>query len=110
MTDFKPYVGRKRTSGTGCISQINDHLFEGRYSLMWIDGKKRLQNVYAHTRKEKLKVLIEEMITEFAELKRQKAKETLPPRPQRSKRKEIKECEKPIKTTDMGTESPNPYR
>ena len=23
---------RKRKSGTGCVSQINDHLFEGRYS------------------------------------------------------------------------------
>ena len=29
MTDFKPYVGRKRRSGTGCITEINDHLFEG---------------------------------------------------------------------------------
>ena len=110
MTNSKRVLPTRRRAGTGCITQINDRLFEGRYSLIWIDGKKRLQNVYAHTRKEKLKVLIEEMITEFAELKRQKAKETLPPRPQRSKRKEIKECEKPIKTTDMGTESPNPYR
>ena len=110
MTNFKRVLPTRRRAGTGCITQINDRLFEGRYSLIWIDDKKRLQNVYAHTRKEKLKVLIEEMITEFAELKRQKAKETLPPRPQRSKRKEIKECEKPIKTTDMGTESPNPYR
>ena len=39
MTDFKPYVGRKRRSGTGCISEINDHLFEGRYSPKWPDGK-----------------------------------------------------------------------
>ena len=31
MTDFKPYVGRKRKSGTGCVSKINDRLFEGRY-------------------------------------------------------------------------------
>jgi len=34
MTDFKPYMGRKRKSGTGCISQINDHLYEGHYSPM----------------------------------------------------------------------------
>lgn len=79
MTNFKRVLPTRRRAGTGCTTQINDRLFEGRYSLMWIDGKKRLQNVYAHTRKEKLKVLIEEMITEFAELKRQKAKETLPP-------------------------------
>ena len=33
---------------TGCITEINDHLFEGRYSPMWIDGKKHSRNVYAH--------------------------------------------------------------
>ena len=32
MTDFKPYEGRKRKSDIGCVSEINDHLFEGRYS------------------------------------------------------------------------------
>ena len=64
MTEFKPYVGRKRRSGTGCVSEINDHLFEGRYSPKWPDGKKHARNVYAHTREEceeKLKVLIVEM-------------------------------------------------
>ena len=82
MTDFKPYVGRKRKSGTGCVSEINDHLFEGRYSPKWPDGKKHARNVYAHTREEceeKLKVLIMEMKTELAELKKQKAEGTLPP-------------------------------
>ena len=51
-------------SGTGCVSEINDHLFEGRYSPKWPDGKKHARNVYAHTREEceeKLKVLIVEM-------------------------------------------------
>jgi len=78
MLDFQPYMGRKRKPGTGCISQINDHLFEGRYSPMWSDGKKHSRNVYAHTREEceeKLKVLIVEMKAELAELKTQKAKE-----------------------------------
>ena len=82
MTDFKPYVGRKRRSGTGCITEINDHLFEGRYSPKWPDGKKHARNVYAHTREEceeKLKVLIVEMKAEIAEAKRQKAEGTLPP-------------------------------
>ena len=82
MTDFKPYVGRKRRSGTGCVTEINDHLFEGRYSPKWPDGKKHARNVYAHTREEceeKLKVLIIEMKTELAELRRQKAEGTLPP-------------------------------
>ena len=69
-------MGKVRKPGTGCISQINDHLFEGRHSPTWIDGKKHARNVYAHTREEceeKLKVLIAEMKTELAELKRQKA-------------------------------------
>ena len=73
MTDFKPYVGHKRKSGTGCVTEINDHLFEGRYSPKWPDGKKHARNVYAHTREEceeKLKVLIVEMKAEIAEAKR----------------------------------------
>ena len=75
MTDFKPYIGRKRRSGTGCVSEINDHLFEGRYSPKWPDGKKHARNVYAHTREEceeKLKTLIEEMKAEIAEAQRLK--------------------------------------
>ena len=75
MTDFKPYTGRKRRSGTGCISELNDHLFEGRYSPKWPDGKKHARNVYAHTREEceeKLKQLIAEMKAEIAEAKRLK--------------------------------------
>ena len=77
MTTFQPYIGKKRKPGTGCISQISEHLWEGRYSPTWIDGKKHARNVYAHTRKEceeKLKVLIMEMKAELAELKRQKVK------------------------------------
>ena len=75
MTDFKPYVGRKRKSGTGCITKINGHLFEGRHSPKWPDGKKHSRNVYAHTReecKEKLKVLIVEMKAEIVEATRLK--------------------------------------
>ena len=99
MTDFKPYIGRKRRSGTGCVSQINDHLFEGRYSPKWPDGKKHARNVYAHTREEceeKLKVLIIEMKTELAELKKQKAKETLQPQAPEGKkgRKKSKKAKK----------------
>ena len=75
IVDFQPYMGKVRRPGTGCISQINNHLFEGRYSPTWIDGKKHARNVYAHTREEcekKLKVLIAETKAELAELKRQK--------------------------------------
>jgi len=113
MTDFKPYVGHKRRSGTGCVSEINDHLFEGRYSPKWPDGKKHARNVYAHTREEceeKLKVLIVEMKAEIAEAQRLKAEGTLPPeepekarrkasRKQRSLRKRVNKS-----ITDKGTE------
>ena len=63
MTDFRPAAGRIRRPGTGCITEINDHLFEGRYSPTWPDGKRRARNVYAKTRaecEEKLNVLIRE--------------------------------------------------
>lgn len=46
MTDFKPYMGLRRKPGTGCVSELNDHLFEGRYSPKWPDGKKHSRNVY----------------------------------------------------------------
>ena len=66
-TDFQPVLGRKRKSGSGCITQINDHLFEGRYSPVWPDGKRHAKNVYAKTRKEcekKLNSLIQKMQAE----------------------------------------------
>ena len=49
---FQPHKGKRRKPGTGCISQINDHLWEGRYSPIWPDGKKHARNVYAKTREE----------------------------------------------------------
>ena len=90
-TDFKLYVGRKRKSGTGCVTEVNDHLFEGRYSPKWPDGKKHARNVYAYTREEceeKLRMLIMEMNSEITEAKRQKAEETLPQlAPEKGKKK-----------------------
>ena len=77
MTAFQPALPSRRRAGTGCISQISDHLYEGRYSPRWIDGKKYARNVYAHTREEceeKLKTLIAEMKAELAELKAQKGR------------------------------------
>ena len=76
MTDFKPYLGHKRKPGTGCVSEINDHLYEGRYSPMWPDGKKHARNVYAKTREEceeKLKALIVQMKAEISEAKKKAA-------------------------------------
>ena len=99
MTDFKPVLPSRRRAGTGCISSKGPNLWEGRYSPMWIDGKKHSRNVYAHTREEceeKLKELIVEMKAELAELKRQKAKGTLSPRPTKEKkgRKRTKKAKK----------------
>ncbi|WP_298023122.1 site-specific integrase [uncultured Dysosmobacter sp.] len=66
---FQPRKGQRRKSGTGCISQINDHLWEGRYSPIWPDGKKHPRNVYAKTYEEceeKLTELITQMKAEIA--------------------------------------------
>lgn len=63
MANFVPYKSQLRKPGTGCITEINDHLFEGRYSPVWVDGKKRGFNIYAKTREEveqKLEALIVE--------------------------------------------------
>jgi len=100
MTDFQPVPRKQRRPGTGCITQKGPNLWEGRYSPTWIDGKKRARNVYAHTREEceeKLKVLIIEMKTLLAELKRQKAEGMLPPqKPEKGNkvRKKTKKSEK----------------
>ena len=76
IVDFRPYVGKKRKPGTGCVSELNDHLFEGRFSPIWPDGTQHSRNVYAHTREEceeKLKALIAEMNEERKNLKEQLA-------------------------------------
>ncbi len=76
IVDFQPYVGKKRKPGTGCVSELNDHLFEGRYSPIWPDGTQHSRNIYAHTREEceeKLKALITEMNEERKNLKEQLA-------------------------------------
>ncbi len=69
-TNFTPYKSPRRRPGTGCVSQINEHLWEGRYSPIWPDGKKRPRNVYAKTSEEceeKLKELIRDMKREIAQ-------------------------------------------
>ena len=76
IVDFQPYVGKKRKPGTGCVSELNDHLFEGRYSPIWPDGTQHSRNIYAHTREEceeKLNALIAEMNEERKNLKEQLA-------------------------------------
>lgn len=52
LTPFKPYKGKIRRSGTGGIYEINDHLYEGRYTPTNAQGKREAHNVYAHTYEE----------------------------------------------------------
>lgn len=66
---FQAYKGQRRKPGTGCVSQINENLWEGRYSPIWPDGKKHPRNIYAHSLEEcenKLVEMIEEVKAEIA--------------------------------------------
>ncbi len=69
--EFEPYRGKIRKSGTGCISKINDYLYEGRYTPT-VNGKRMPKNIYAKTYEEceeKLAELIKTMKAEIAEMK-----------------------------------------
>ena len=61
---FHAYKGQRRKAGTGCVTQINEKLWEGRYSPIWPDGKKHSRNVYAHS-EEECEKLLAEMIAEM---------------------------------------------
>jgi integrase len=68
---FQPHKGKYRKPGTGCVTQISDHLWEGRYSPK-VNGKRMARNIYAPTEaecEEKLAELIAEMKKEFAPLR-----------------------------------------
>lgn len=67
-TTFQAVKGKYRKPGTGCVTQINDHLWEGRYSPK-VNGKRMARNVYATTEaecEEKLAILIVQMKEEIA--------------------------------------------
>ena len=69
---FTPILPARRRPGTGYVKQLNDHLWEGRYSPVWPDGKKHSRNVYGRTEEEceaKLEALILEMKAEIAALR-----------------------------------------
>ncbi len=50
--NFEPYKPKCRKSGTGCVTMINDHLYEGRYTPTNAYGKRESHNIYAKTREE----------------------------------------------------------
>ena len=69
---FEPYKGKFRKPDTGCVTQIGDHLWEGKYSPKWPDGKRHSRSIYAGTESEceaKLAGLIRQMKAEIAEAK-----------------------------------------
>jgi len=72
VSDFVPFVGKVRKPGTGCVTMINDRLFEGRFTPTNADGKRIAKNIYAPTREEceeKLAELIVQMKADIAEKK-----------------------------------------
>ena len=72
---FEPYKGKIRKRGTGCVTKLGDHLWEGRYTPTWPDGKRRPRNIYAHTEAE-CERLLAEMITQIkAEIARERVME-----------------------------------
>ena len=70
---FQVYKGKRRKAGTGCITQINEKLWEGRYSPVWpADGKKHSRNVYAHSEAECEELLAELIVKMKAEIAAEK--------------------------------------
>lgn len=71
---YEPKQPKIRRPGTGCITQINDHLYEGRYSPKDAHGKRMARNIYAKTREE-CEIKLAELIAEMkAEIKAEKEK------------------------------------
>ena len=73
---FETYKPKIRKSGTGCVTMINHHLYDGRFTPR-VNGKRISKNVYAKTREEceeKLAELIKTMNAEIAAEKK-KAKQ-----------------------------------
>ena len=72
-TVFEPYKPKIRKSGTGCVTMINDHLYEGRFTPR-VNGKRISKNVYAKTREECEEKLAELIKTMKAEIVAEKKK------------------------------------
>ena len=70
--NIKPYQPKFRKSGTGCIYQVSENVWEGSYSPKLPNGKRKKFNVYAKTKEEcekKLAELITEKKAEITKLK-----------------------------------------
>ena len=82
--DFEPYKPKCRKSSTGCVTMINDHLYEGRYTPTNAYGKRESHNIYAKTQEEceeKLAAMIAQVKADIkAEKKRLKTIDEMPPK------------------------------
>ena len=71
---FEPYTPKIRKSGTGCVFQINDNLWEGSFYPRMTDGKRKKFNVYAKTREECEEALAKMIADKKAEIAAEKKK------------------------------------
>ena len=74
---FEPYKPKIRKSGTGCIYQVNENLWEGSFYPRLPGGKRKKFNVYAKTREKcekKLAKMIAEKKAEIAKMKQAQKK------------------------------------
>ena len=71
---FEPYTPKIRKSGTGCVYQINDSLWEGSFYPRLADGKRKKFNVYAKTREECEEALAKMIAEKKAEIAAEKKK------------------------------------
>ena len=74
--EFTPYKPKVRGPGTGCVTMINDHLYEGRYTPTNAYGKRESHNIYAKTREECEEKLAEMIVQVKAQIKAEKGKMT----------------------------------
>lgn len=68
QSGFQPYKSKYRKTGNGSVYQLNDHLWEEKYSPRDAHGKQISRNMYAKSEEEceeKLAALIAEMKTEI---------------------------------------------
>ena len=74
--EFTPYKPKIRKPGTGCVTMINDHLYEVRYTPTNAYGKRESHNIYAKTREECEEKLAEMIVQVKAQIKAEKEKMT----------------------------------
>ncbi len=70
------YTPKIRKPGTGCVTMINDHLYEGRYTPTNAYGKRESHNIYAKTREECEEKLAELIVQVKTQIKEEKEKMT----------------------------------